>query len=378
MSKKNKFCRGFALSHLTQVVVWMVAVASAVFLFQHRNQRFEVLGIAQGQIAEVAATCTGRLKTVPVELFSEVEKGDIVAVIDTVLDDQDIESELKVITAEIQRLTAEVASTKDRLIAEADDRDINKTESIRRFFADVEDFRLEVLKIKVQIQTDMILLKDFELEVRIAKDLFEQEAISSYELQKAETAYNALAMKVNENQNLLTETEISLRHAQQRRDQYSQNEIIAPAIESSLEVIHKAIGVQQARIAELTARGQYFSLRAPISGVVNRIHCANGKALLAGEAILSITEKQPTEIIAYVEENRVKEVKQNMEVKLVKHMNPPMIAVSQIVSLGSAIEMMPERLWQNPDIAQWGRPILIKIPPEFKLFPGETVGVKGI
>jgi len=40
--------------------------------------------------------------------------------------------------------------------------------------------------------------------------------------------------------------------------------------------------------------------------------------------------------------------------------------------------LMPERLWVNPNIPEWGRPILIKIPPGLELVPGELVGVRGL
>jgi hypothetical protein len=38
---------------------------------------------------------------------------------------------------------------------------------------------------------------------------------------------------------------------------------------------------------------------------------------------------------------------------------------------------MPQRLWRNPNIPQWGRPVLIDIPPGLSLVPGEVVGIRG-
>jgi hypothetical protein len=39
---------------------------------------------------------------------------------------------------------------------------------------------------------------------------------------------------------------------------------------------------------------------------------------------------------------------------------------------------MPERLWRNPNLPQYGLPVLIKIPPGMELVPGELVGVRGL
>jgi hypothetical protein len=37
---------------------------------------------------------------------------------------------------------------------------------------------------------------------------------------------------------------------------------------------------------------------------------------------------------------------------------------------------MPEQLWRNPAIPQWGRPIVIRIPKGLELVAGELVGVR--
>ncbi|MHC4483362.1 MAG: hypothetical protein ACYSW4_07410, partial [Planctomycetota bacterium] len=57
---------------------------------------------------------------------------------------------------------------------------------------------------------------------------------------------------------------------------------------------------------------------------------------------------------------------------------PAQVAASQVVYLGANIELMPQQLWQNPNIPEWGRPVLIKIPPGPELVPGEVVGIRGL
>jgi hypothetical protein len=44
--------------HFLPILVWLCAVACVVVLFSRRSQRFEVLGIAQGQVRQIAANCT--------------------------------------------------------------------------------------------------------------------------------------------------------------------------------------------------------------------------------------------------------------------------------------------------------------------------------
>lgn len=364
--------------HFFSILVWVGVLACVVMLFHHRTQRFEVLGIAQGQARQVAATCTGRLKTLPVELYDKVRQGETVAVIDTVLDNENTKAELAVISAEIQQLRAELISSKERLLSEATERETDTIATQRRFNVDVQNARLRILELKTQIETDLIMLEDLALEVKIVQGLLDQDAIAPYELQKAETQYNALAKKIEESKHLLTQTEQDLQQARQRRDEFVQRQPLHPSVDGVLEVIHKAIEVQEQRITQIMGRHQALVLKSPIDGMVSQIQKGPGETVLSGESILTITELEPREIVAYADENQMDRVKERMVVQLIKNNNPAQIANSQVVHLGSTIELMPQRLWRNPNIAQWGRPMLIKIPPGLKLVPGETVGIRGL
>jgi len=134
------------------VLVWLVAVACIVVLYQRRTRAFQVLGLAQGQVYEVAATCTGRLKSVPVGLFDKVEQGQIVAVLDTVLDDErprdELEARLATILAQIEHLAAQLIPTQESLLVEAANLEANRLTDERQFAVNVEDAKVEILKLK--------------------------------------------------------------------------------------------------------------------------------------------------------------------------------------------------------------------------------------
>ena len=369
---------GILYLRILPVLVWIGAVIGVVVLFHNRTERFEVLGIAQGQVRQIAATCTGRLKVLPVELFDKVSRGDVVAVIDTVLDNENVEAELAVISAEIQRLTAELTFTQDTLFAEATERETDNMAAQRRFFIDVENTRLQILELKTQIETDRIMAEDLALEVKIVQELLDENAVAPYELQKVQTQYNALAKKIEENEHLLAQAKQDLKQAQYRRNEFAQRQPQRPLVDSALEVINRAIKVQEHRMEEMMARREALVLRSPIDGIISQIQRGPGESVLAGEPILIIAELEPKEIVAYADASQAGNVKDKMVVRLIKNSNPAQIASSQVVHLGPNVELMPQRLWQNPNIAQWGRPLLIKIPPGLKLLPGETVGIRGL
>jgi len=372
--------------HILPVLVWLSVLACVVGLFTRRTQRFEVLGIAQGQVRQIAANCSGRLKSVHVQLFEKVDLEQLVAVVDTILDNEQpraqLQAQLFTILAEIEHLTAQLVPTQDDLLAEKADRETTRISDSRRFSIDVENARLEILRLRVLIETDRIMLEDLALEVQTAKELLAQDAVAPYELQKAKLLYETLAKKIEENEQLLAQAQTALKQALQRRDEYLRYEPHHPSVEDALDVIRKAIKIQERRMDELLVQiealepRETLKLYSPINGMVSQIQHWPGEALLAGEPILFIAEIKPTEIIAYAGEGRGNNIKKGMPVKLVTSSEPAQIARSQITYVGPVVEQLPPRLWRNPNIPEWGRPFLIKAPPQMKLVIGQTVGIR--
>jgi multidrug resistance efflux pump len=368
--------------------VWLCAVASIIVLFTHRSQRFEVLGIAQGQVRQIAASCTGRLTSMPVQLFDQVSLGQEVAVVDTILDNEQpkdqLQAQLDTILAEIEHLTSQLVPTHDDLLAEKADRETNRLSDSRRFSVDIENSRLEILRYRALIETNRIMLEDLALEVKTINELLTQEAVAPYELQKVQVQYDTLAKKIEENEYLLAQAKNTLKLAQQRYDEYIRSKPYHPSVEDALDVIRKAIKIQERRMDELLVQiealepRQTLKLTAPIDGVVSQILHWPGEAVRATEPILTITEIKPTEIIAYASEDQVDEIKKGLTVELVKKSASKKIEVarSQITYIGPSMEELPARLWRNPNIPEWGRPFMIKTPPQMKLIAGEVVGIR--
>ncbi|UCG55638.1 MAG: HlyD family efflux transporter periplasmic adaptor subunit [Phycisphaerales bacterium] len=384
------FSRRAYLHHVMPVVVWLATVAVVIGLFYSRTQRFEVLGLAQGRVYEIAASCTGRIKSIPVELFEHVEQGQVVAVLDTTLDNEHIQAELSVVAAQIEHLAAQLVPTQEQLQAEATNLETDRVRNGRGFSADVENARLRILELRALIASDRITLEDLGVEVKISQDL--RDAIAPYELERLQAQYNALSEKMAENGHLLEQARANLDQARERRDEFVDRQLQHPSIDGALEVIRKQIAVQERLIDQLVARSDPLELRAPAAGVVVSVVDRADRALSAraderalrrpgevvrpGDQILVVADAKPTEIVAYVAEEQVGQVREKMVVELVKPTDPAQIARSEVVSIGPAVEQLPPRLWLNPNLPQWGRPFRIRIPPQMKLVVGERVGVR--
>jgi multidrug resistance efflux pump len=388
--------------HLLPILVWLAALACVIGLFTRRSQRFEIVGMARNSVVHVSVNCQARLKTVPVKLFEKVTKGQTVAIADTILDNEqprlELQTQLDTIVAQIEHLSAQLVPTQETLLADESDRSINRIARMRTFDVDIENARIRILSLRSQIASDQILLEDLAAEVKDTRDLVEQKVIAPYEQEKAQVQYDALAKKIDENKNLLEQAKSDLEQAQQRREEYAKNNPFNPSVDDALEVIRKQIAVQEnlmkgvyAQLDALKAR-ESLEVKAPIDGIVipiqqqtneagllrpgEKIIGRPGEVVTAGEPILSIAEDRPNEIIAYIGERLLGQLQANMPVELIKEREPPQIARSQITQIGPTMELMPERMWLNPNIPQWGRPVLIEIPEGLELIPGETVGIR--
>jgi len=375
----NRFRKGSAVSHILPILVWLIALGCVVVMLRYRSERFELVGYAQVAEHQLAATCDGRIEQLPVELFQNVTEGQTLAVINTVLENEDIQAELKVIAAEIEHLMAQLVPTQDALLSQAAERLSDRHAARRRLTVDLENARLQVLQFKTLIETDKITLQDLAIEVKIAENLFQQDAIAQYQLDKAKVQYETLDQKIRFSQQELAQAQTDLDNTQVRLENFGAGgEPHDPSIDAALEVIHKAIKVQQALIEQVLAKRIPLELKAPYDGVISLLFSAPGEVVLANQPILKIAQTQPKQIVAYAPQNYVGDIKERMTVEIVKMSAPQQMSRSQITYLGPNVEMLPERLWFNPNLPQWGRPMLIKVPPGLKLLPGETVGIRGI
>jgi multidrug resistance efflux pump len=369
-------------AHFIPVVVWLATVACLVAMFSYRARRFQVLGIAQGNVQEIAATCTGRLTSVAVELFDEVKVGQILAVIDTATDDvnqpQIVQAQLATIQAQIGELRAQLDETADRLSAEAANLETDKVNEQRRFAVNVEGAKLEVLQIEAAIEIDRLTLDRLELDGKIfvLQDRLDANDSGPYELRRIKNEYNVIAKRIYNNERLLAQAQNNRTLAVQRFERFKQREPNHPAMDKALAVIGKAITVEERRMEELLVKRVPLELKSPFKGVVSLIHRGPGETVLAGQPIMAVAETTPREIVAYVTEKQAGRVREYMTVKLVRKDSPELLAESQIIHVGPTIEQKPPRLWRNPNVPEWGRPIVIKIPSEMQLVPGETVGIR--
>jgi hypothetical protein len=324
----------------------------------------------------------------PAGLFEVVQRGQVVAVVDTLPDNDHartlIEEQQKTIKAQMIHLSAQLLPTQDRLRAQTVNLETSLAADVRRFAIDVEDAKLKILELRTRIATDRIAARALEAELKTTRELVTQDVIDAFELQRVQLEHDGLAAMIRENETLLAQAQSNQAQAAERLAQFSLADAASPSVENALEVIRKEIEVHSNLLNELMVELSAIESRkavnilAPFDGIVSQVDVTVGGVVDVDQPILTITESRPTEVVAYINEYLADEIEIGMEVQLVKMGINVKMGACQVSSIGPRIEQLPPQLWRSPTMPQWGLPFLIKTESldSLGLVAGQKVGIR--
>lgn len=366
------------------VLVWLGAVACVVGLFHHRTSQFELVGIADAEVHDVGTNTRARLISVSVQLFKKVNKGDPVAVVNTVPDDERLDAEIAVIQAEINHLDAQLTELRKIYEAEIFNRQSEWFAEKRAFTADVVVAKARIVDTNSVLETDLATLEKMEQEIEIFTiengANLGTDIILYNQLRTMKANRDRLAERIERDKGVLAKYQEELKEAEDRKEIYFQYRP-RPGTDpnEARRVIYLAKEALERQMNELEERRRELVLTAPCDGFVSSIDNQVGEiGILPDFPVLSITEERPSSIIAYVGENLVGHFAPNKQVEIIKGSEPKQIGRSEITYIGPRVEQLPVRLWQDPAIPRWGRLMQIEIPLGMELIPGEMVGIRSL
>ena len=382
---KFSFKESKLLTRVLPVLVWVSAAVAVSVLFLHQSETAQLKGIAFSHEQTINSVETGYLRSIAVSLYQEVKKGDTLAVIkeNTVAREEYVDAMLQAqrttAEAELEQLKAELTAAEDRLLIDQFERDSDTTSLERRLAVDLERAHLEILEIRSTLEPDRLTLKDLQVEIEIVKRLVSEQATEAYELQKVQTQYDILKEKVDQTQALLDQAQTNYELAQLRKDELDQKIPVSPLLsDRELAPIRKAILVQEKRIAELIKQRGIIILTAPFDGIVNTLNYKPGQTVVRGDAIMTIVQPTPDSITAWIPQKNIGQFARNMKVEVVSLNAPRQTFISQISNMSPSLELIPQQLWRNPTVPEWGRSIQVPIQPSFACLHNEIVGITTI
>ncbi|HTH46776.1 MAG TPA: hypothetical protein VMB21_04645 [Candidatus Limnocylindria bacterium] len=140
--------------------------------------------------------------------------------------------------------------------------------------------------------------------------------------------------------------------------------------------IRTAIAVEEQELHLLELELAPVTFTAPMDAFVSSITHREGENVTAGEPIMVLSAINSERIIAYLRQPMTTEphVDQAVEIRARSHRRD--LAQGRILSVGGQMEtILPELLPAKPvnGAPEFGLPILVSLPPGFKVLPGEIV-----
>ena len=130
------------------------------------------------------------------------------------------------------------------------------------------------------------------------------------------------------------------------------------------------------RVAQIESERRALVLRAPVSGRVGRILVARGRTVNVGEPVVTVIEEVASEVIGYLPEQLAHRLELGTTVLAWRGSAPSTPTESVVVRMGPAIEQLPQRLWRDPAVPQYGLPFIVGGVAALRLTPGERLHLR--
>ena len=228
------------------------------------------------------------------------------------------------------------------------------------------------LELIATLKQNQVRLEYLRLRKDALHELYGRHATPEYDWRKAETHYQEMQIRIEEDRKTLAQLQADLRNAQQRLAEYTRQTPGSPALDKLLEPFRAAITVQERKMSELSLERSMLVLRSPMDGVISQVLRRTGEAVIAGEPVFTVTASRPMDVVVYVTAAQASRFHPGVqvEVELAGRSDARMKARSQVTGVGPAAEQLPPRLWQNPTIPEWGWPVSISVSPELGVLSG--------
>jgi multidrug resistance efflux pump len=326
------------------------ALAAVAFLWQEQAGPSTSPGEVEAVFSEVISPGAGLVGLLHVDRFGQVEAGDPLVHL--------ITTPPEVVHASLAVLKAEIELTRlgwfDPLLDQ------------QRNALQLESAKLDWLEKRAAIAIRGIELQQAEREFIRVEKLFGTRMISEDEFDRARSRFEVLAETIRQESDLAEQMEVSLAGLRLRPGETD----FAPAAMTA------ALTLQKERLHLLETQLRPITLFAPISGMVTSIDRFRGEHVVEGGRILTIRPDRAERIVAYLRQPLVVEPEVGMRVEVTTRGRPRQKAVAEIAAIGPQIEPLgPVFARPMSPYYESGLPVVLNIPPELRLRPGELVDV---
>jgi multidrug resistance efflux pump len=340
---RASFWQEFRLRALPYIVFGL-AVAGTVWLWQRKPAYTSIVAQAEAVRTNVNTLTGGVVIALKTDLLLRVNKGDIIAQVVPV----DAEAQRALFAANLESLRAQML------------------QNVERNTVNAQQLRLDWLRRSSELASARVEVQLAESEFQRYQPLHDTRAVSDAEFELRRSNRDALRSKVETLERLVG-------------DLQTQTNLAAPVTkETDTSPAAKAIAAAiTAAQKQLEAQTETTLLRAPIDGVVTAIARRPGENALPGESIVTVSALRPTRIIGYVRQPLNLRLSVGDSVTIYSRTVGHATATAKILQIGTQLETIDPGLLPLTSFraVEYGLPLLIELPTELALAPGEIVNV---
>ena len=322
-----------------------VVLVCTVWLWGRNLVNPLLLGTAEGPQADVASPKPGHLAQLKVILYQEVKAGDVIAIVEPIPP--------AILTNTLAVIHAEIELVRTQAGFDAGDR---------------------------------VRYAQFQLALLLAKaDLVTARAQSVYATNEYQRVVKLLEQKIVDPQQYdiaLRDLEMSRRLLEEKTAAVCVAEKVwehldpaRPADENPSVKAAIAVAEEKLRLADSELRP--LILTAPINGLVSKIDKLAGSTVTAGEAIVTIASPGVDRIVGYLGQPLRIQPRVGMPVVVRTRGLTRFVGRGEITHVGPRVELFtaPLRVRGMGAAQERGLPILVNVPANLKLLPGEMVDI---
>jgi multidrug resistance efflux pump len=322
--------------------VFFSLLTSIVFLWKMHIQPITVIGSAETNLVSVTSLQDGIISELLVERFQNVTTGQVIAVV--------ANTDPELVKAQIESVQADI-----KVLAARNSVDVKRTDQA------YQEFRQNLLSHRVDQAVDQAHWFNASNVLWRAEAEFKTGAGNPAKVDAARSECDALAASIEARGKQIADLDKSLAELAEKQGGV-EPDVWAEAID------------KKARELELMLKPA--TLLAPINGMVSVVHHVKGERILRGTPVISISDPETRRIIGYVRQPVSVIPTTNDFVQITTRSQPKRTARGKILRVGSQMEPInPALLSVDAKRVEVGLPILVEVPPDIRLLPGEYVNL---
>jgi HlyD family secretion protein len=151
--------------------------------------------------------------------------------------------------------------------------------------------------------------------------------------------------------------------------------------------VSAAIEVESKNLDLLESQMMPVDLLAPFDGVVSVVHRWSGETIQAGEPILTVSQEKPSRVVAFIRQPIQVLAQPGMKVEVRARGGKREMGIGEVLRVGSQLEPIASSLLPRTSglpsgggsgggITENGLPVLVSLPSNLRLYPGEVVDLR--